>query len=92
MSSYKKSTPNAKLLITFIAVSLITTIAGIAGIKSLNRSNELAGALYAKDLLGTAYAKDANIALLNAVRDQKNLLLAQTETSEAGVPCRKQKG
>ena len=81
MSSYKKLTPNARLLITFIAVSLFTTIAGIAGIKNLNRSNELASALYAKDLLGTAYAKDANIALLNAVRDQKNLLLAQTETS-----------
>lgn len=76
----------SKLTAVFLAVSLITVVAGVVGIKNLDRSNELANSMYNRDLQATAYSRDADIYLLSAVRDQKNLLLAQTaETRSASL-------
>ncbi len=80
------SNPGSKLIAALIAVSLITAAAGVIGIRNLDKSNELASSLYSRDLQATAYSRDADIFLLNSVRDQKNLLLAETnETRVASL-------
>ena len=67
-----------KLITAFIVVGAITAIVGFMGISKMSKINDMGDAMYAKDLLGISYIKEANIDLVYVGRAEKNLLLATT--------------
>ena len=67
-----------KLVVSFVVMAIITCVVGYIGIDKMGRINELADEMYAKELLGISYIKEANIVLVYIDRATKNLLLAST--------------
>ena len=65
-----------KLVSSFIAVSIITAVVGGIGTRNMGIINEKADDMYARQLMGLSYAKEANINLLYISRAEKNFLLA----------------
>ena len=61
-----------------VTMASITGIVGYIGIDKMGRINDLADEMYAKELLGISYIKEANIDLVYIDRATKNLLLAST--------------
>lgn len=65
-----------KLVSAFIAVALITAAVGIIGIRNMGTINKLADNMYQRELMGLNHVMECSIELLNAVRAEKNFLLA----------------
>jgi len=78
MSWYYDMKIGSKLMIAFIVVGAITALIGYMGIRSLGQLADLAADSYAKETLGIAYFKQANVELVHVDRSQKNLLLSNT--------------
>lgn len=70
---------NKKLILSFVIVSIITSVVGFVGINNMGIINDKADTMYAKELLGISYIKEANIALIKRGRAEKNFLLASTQ-------------
>ena len=70
---------NKKLILSFVLVSIITMAVGLVGIRNMGVINDKADAMYARELLGISYIKEANIALIKRGRAEKNLLLAASQ-------------
>lgn len=67
-----------KLLGGFILVALITAIVGTVGIRNMSTINGMADDMYAHELMGLSYIKQADIDLVYISRETRNLLLAST--------------
>lgn len=67
-----------KLLAGFIAVAVITAVVGTLGIRNMSTINGMADEMYATELMGVSYIKEANIDLIYISRETRNLLLAST--------------
>jgi len=67
-----------KLLVGFITVAVITAIVGTVGIRNMSTINGMADEMYATELMGVSYIKEANIDLIYISRETRNLLLAST--------------
>lgn len=67
-----------KLVVAFVVMATLTGIVGYFGIDRMGRINDLTDEMYAKELLGISYIKEANIDLIYIDRATKNLLLAST--------------
>jgi methyl-accepting chemotaxis protein len=67
-----------KLIIAFIAVSLITVIVGLQGLSNIGTINDMLNSLYLNETMGISYIKEANIDLIYFGRAQNNFLLAST--------------
>ena len=67
-----------KLLVGFIAVAVITAIVGTVGVRNMSTINGMADEMYATELMGVSYIKEANIDLIYISRETRNLLLAST--------------
>jgi len=78
MNWYRNLKVGTKLIAGFFVVSVITGIVGYVGIRNMGVMNQMADAMYAKELLGCSYIKEANIDLLYVARAEKNFLLATT--------------
>ncbi|MDA8166130.1 MAG: methyl-accepting chemotaxis protein [Desulfobacteraceae bacterium] len=76
---FEKMTISKKLIASFLLLAGITGFLGAYGIRNMSMINDLAEAMYRKELLGVAYIKEANINLLFYVRAEKNFLLASSE-------------
>ncbi|GFO53082.1 chemotaxis protein [Geomonas sp. Red276] len=68
-----------RLLVAFLAMSVITGVVGAVGIRNMAVMSERADQMYERELLGVAHIKEASINILRAVRAEKNLLLASSE-------------
>ena len=67
-------------LITAFALMVVVIVAvGIAGLWGARKIDGEANNMYAEDLLGLSYIKEANIALIDVGRARANFLLAGTE-------------
>jgi methyl-accepting chemotaxis protein len=67
-----------KLLTAFVLVGAITAVVGYMGITNMGKISDLAEKMYAKDMLGMVYIKNANTDLIYVGRAEKNLLLSTT--------------
>ncbi len=65
-----------KLLAGFSILCAITAFVGIEGNSNMGTINDMLNNLYAKELLGLSYIKEANINLIDYGRAEKNYLLA----------------
>jgi methyl-accepting chemotaxis protein len=74
----RKMSMGVKLIIGFIAVSLISLVVGVIALYNMNTINDFNDRLYKRELLGISYVKEANINLLYLVRNEKNFLLSVT--------------
>ena len=79
MNAFSKMSLGKKLILSFVVVSAFTIIVGIVGIRNMFTIKDLMGQMYEKDLLGISDLKEANINLLNVVRSEKNIMLANSE-------------
>ncbi|QXE87681.1 MCP four helix bundle domain-containing protein [Geomonas nitrogeniifigens] len=68
-----------KLVAAFVAVSVITAVVGIIGIRNMGTINEKADEMYLRELMGVSYIKEANINLIYVSRAEKNFLLATNQ-------------
>ncbi|WP_307732730.1 methyl-accepting chemotaxis protein [Massilia agri] len=68
-----------KLIAGFLTLALIGAIVAVIGILNMSRINDLADAMYEKELLGLSHIKEANINLIYAGRARANFLLSTTE-------------
>ncbi|QWV94511.1 MCP four helix bundle domain-containing protein [Geomonas oryzisoli] len=68
-----------KLVAAFVAVSVITAVVGIIGIRNMGTINDMADEMYMRELLGVSNIKEANINLIYISRAEKNYLLATTQ-------------
>ena len=79
MTWFKNHGVGANLLAAFSVVATFTALTGVIGISNMSKINGMNDAMYANELMGTYYVKQANIDLLLAVRDQKNFLMARND-------------
>ncbi len=72
-----------KLIVSFILMAAIVAVVGWMGIDNMGRISAMADDMYAKELLGVSYIKEANINLLYIDRATKNTLLASSQADRA---------
>jgi methyl-accepting chemotaxis protein len=70
-----------KLVSAFVLVALVSLVVGAIGISNMSKINDMGDAMYANELMGTSYIKEANVNLVYIGRARANFLLATT-TSE----------
>ncbi|NMM29383.1 MAG: HAMP domain-containing protein [Glaciimonas sp.] len=68
-----------RLMAGFMLVTAISIVVGVIGISNANKINDMAGAMYARDLIGLSYIKEANINLIYIGRARSNYLLATSQ-------------
>ena len=68
-----------RLLLGFLAVTILGTIVAGIGIYSMDQMNERAKRLYRNELLGLSYTKEANINLIYIGRALRGVMLASSE-------------
>ena len=73
----------AILISAFLVLSAMCAVVGVIGIFNIRAMNEMADLMYARELLGLSYIKEANVNLIYAGRAEKNMLLAHTAEDRA---------
>lgn len=76
-------TIGARLIAGFILTALIAAVVGFVALRSSASMNDLAEAMYSKELMGLSHIKEANVALLAVGRARSNFLLASSEEERA---------
>ena len=79
MNAIRNAKVGTKLLLSFLAVAVITGIVGVVGLRNMSTMDRLARKMYEEELLGTSHIKEANIDLINISRETRNLLLASSQ-------------
>jgi methyl-accepting chemotaxis protein len=72
-----------KLISGFVFIAVVGAIVACIGIFSMSRLNSMADSMYAEDLLGVSYIKEANINLIYAGRSRNSFLLATSAEERA---------
>ncbi|MDP9900948.1 methyl-accepting chemotaxis protein [Variovorax ginsengisoli] len=72
-----------RLIAGFLIVAGISAIVGAIGISNASKMNEKADHMYAMELMGLSYIKEANIDLISIGRARSNFLLATSEDERA---------
>jgi methyl-accepting chemotaxis protein len=68
-----------RLIAGFVLVAAISVVVGLIGISNARQIDEMADAMYAQDLMGLSYIKEANINLIYIGRARLNFLLATSQ-------------
>lgn len=68
-----------RLIIAFILVASISAVVGLVGLSNSSTLNDLADALYDRELMGLSKIKEANINIIYIGRARANFLLATTQ-------------
>ncbi|HEY9593821.1 MAG TPA: methyl-accepting chemotaxis protein [Spirochaetia bacterium] len=79
MNWFRTMKVGVKLILGFLIVAAIAAAIGIVGIANMRTMDSLANTMYAQELMGLSYMKEANIDLMSAVRAEKNVILASTQ-------------
>ncbi|MBF0537552.1 MAG: MCP four helix bundle domain-containing protein [Nitrospirae bacterium] len=79
MSWFYNMKTATKLILGFLIVAVITAVVGIVGITNMGTINSMADVMYARELLGVSYIKEANINILFIARTEKNYIMAVTD-------------
>ncbi len=75
---FKNMTVAKKLISGFLLGSLLSLIIGLVGIANMSKINDKADEIYAKELMGLSYIKEANINLVYLGRGRGNMVMATT--------------
>jgi methyl-accepting chemotaxis protein len=67
-----------KLIGAFLVIASFSLVVGLVGMSNAEKINDAAGRIYAEDLLGVSYIKEANIDLVYIGRARANYMLAST--------------
>jgi methyl-accepting chemotaxis protein len=76
-------TIGARLIAGFILTALIAAVVGLVALRSSATMNDLAEAMYSKELMGLSHIKEGNVALVAVGRARSNFLLATSEEERA---------
>ncbi|MGJ4748557.1 MCP four helix bundle domain-containing protein, partial [Leptospira sp. SA-E8] len=76
-------TIGTRLIAGFILTALIAAVVGVVALRSSASMNDLAEAMYSRELMGLSHIKEANVALLAVGRARSNYLLATSEDERA---------
>jgi len=76
---FKNFRIGTRLIVSFIAVAAISLVVGVVGLNNSSQINDLATQLYARELLGLSYIKEANLNLVVIGRARGNYLLATSD-------------
>ncbi|EYC51871.1 chemotaxis protein [Hylemonella gracilis str. Niagara R] len=76
-------TIGARLIAGFILTALIAAVVGVVALNSSASMNDLAEAMYQKELMGLSHIKEANVSLIAVGRARSNYLLATSEEERA---------
>ena len=68
-----------KLIAAFLLIAILGAIVGAIGIINMGKINDMADRMYANELLGLSYIKEANGDLIAAGRARSNVILATSE-------------
>ncbi|MEC5385923.1 methyl-accepting chemotaxis protein [Uliginosibacterium sp. H3] len=68
-----------RLITGFVLVSAISVIVGLIGVSNASKLDHMAEQMYANELMGLSYIKEANINLIYIGRARSNYLLATTQ-------------
>ena len=68
-----------RLIAGFLLVASISLVVGLIGISNASKINTMADNMYARELMGLSYIKEANINLIYIGRARGNFLLANTQ-------------
>jgi methyl-accepting chemotaxis protein len=68
-----------RLIAGFLVVASISAVVGLVGISNSAKMNDLAEAMYSKELMGLSHIKEANINLVYIGRARSNFLLATSQ-------------
>ena len=83
---FKNMKIGARLIAGFVLVAAISAVVGLIGISNASKINDMADNMYAKELQGVSYIKEANIDLVYQARAMRNYLLAQSLPSVEAAP------
>ena len=75
-----------RLIAGFVLVAAISAVVGLIGISNASKINDMADNMYARELQGLSYIKEANIDLIYQARAIRNYLLAQSLPSVDPAP------
>jgi methyl-accepting chemotaxis protein len=78
---FKNMTVATKLISGFLIGSILATIVGLVGMSNMSKINDAADVMYAEELLGLSYIKEANVDLIYVERDWREALLSLTDES-----------
>ena len=70
---------SARLIGAFIVVGVITAVVGVMGILNMGKIADLSSSSYQRETRGLYFIEEANTALIYAARDEKNVLLSNTQ-------------
>jgi methyl-accepting chemotaxis protein len=68
-----------KLVGAFVLTGVMTAVVGLIGIFNMGKIADLADSSYQKETRGLYYVEESNTALIDAARDEKNMLLANSQ-------------
>jgi methyl-accepting chemotaxis protein len=68
-----------RLIAGFVLVAAISIVVGFVGISNASKISDMADAMYARELMGLSYIKEANINLIYLGRARGNYLLATSQ-------------
>ncbi|MGB6054532.1 MAG: methyl-accepting chemotaxis protein, partial [Burkholderiaceae bacterium] len=80
---FKRIKVGTRLIVAFLAVSVLGAIVAGIGIVNMGRISASADRMYGNELLGISYIKEANIGLIYIGRARANFLLSTTEEERA---------
>jgi methyl-accepting chemotaxis protein len=83
---FKNMKIGVRLIGGFVLVAAISAVVGAIGISNASKINDMADNMYARELQGVSYIKEANIDLVYQARAMRNYLLAQTLPSVEAAP------
>ena len=76
LSNFKIGT---RLITAFVLVASISAVVGLVGLSNTSQMNDLAEAMYEKELMGLSSIKEANLNVIYIGRARSNFLLATTQ-------------
>lgn len=79
MNWFTRMKVGSKLVLGFLAVSMMGAVIGLLGIVKASQLSDLASLMYEREMVGGQYISVANIDLIEATRSLRSAMLAGTE-------------
>ena len=76
---FKNITIGVRLMTGFVLVAAISIVVGLIGMSNTSKINDMAAAMYQRELLGLFHVQEANVDLIYIGRAQSNFLLATSQ-------------
>jgi methyl-accepting chemotaxis protein len=82
---------SSKLMISFVALTVITAFVGLKGISNMGTLDDIIGNMYNRETMGISYIKEANTNMALCGRAMSNYILASSQDRRARYKIRLEK-